>query len=826
MGSVLQDLRFGFRIVFRYPGLAAVALLSLAIGIGANTTIFSVANAVLLRPFPVKEPERLVVLSEINLEKSGRRNPTFAAYREWKERSRAFESMALTRVGSTPATLTGAREAVRVQFGELSADLFPLAGVAPVLGRSFLPEDSKPGYGTTIVLSHDFWQRQYGGDETILGQTVAIEGMPMKIIGVMPPGFWLFPWASRTDAWVTFDPSKFPDSRALIPVGRLKRGATVEQAQAEMETLFRRLAEQQPGAYEGWGIRVEPLQEWSVGRSRNNLYLLLGAVGFVLLIACANVANLLLSRASARQKEIAIRASVGARRLRLIRQLVTESVALALAGGVLGIILALWGIELFVALAPEWFPRISEIGIDTTVLGFTLGVSLLTGVLVGLAPALRASRPDLNESLKEAGGRSAGGSGGRVRGLLVVTEIALALVLLAGAGLMINSFVRLQRVHPGFEPENLLRAEIFLGGSKYWKQLENEIKRVTPEADVFYEQLLARAESLPGVVSASIGGLERMTPNGFRIGGRPIQSPDEQPRALFNEVSPEFFRTMGVPLLKGRVFSERDTEGSPWSAVVSESFARRYFPNEDPIGKVLYVTWSSFSVSATRAEDRPREIVGVVKDVRYWGPINEPPEVIYGSFRQHPWEYPAGSYSYHLWKKLILRTATDPANLAASVQRIVAELDKDEVAFDITTMEERMAGFVAPQRFWMRLFGIFAGLAIFLAVVGIYGVMSFSVNRRTHEIGVRMANGARGRDILRLIVGYGLRLTVAGIAIGVAGSLGLTRLIERYLYEVKPHDPMTLVIVALVLAAVALAATYIPARRAAKIDPMDALRCE
>jgi len=825
MGSLLRDLRYSCRLFLRYPGVTVVALLSLALGIGANTTIFSVLNTVLLRPFPVKEPERLVVLFERNLQQGGGRVPTIATFEEWKKQTQVFEDMGLTGMGGEPATLTGTKEAVRINAESVGTNFFSVVGIAPALGRAFLPEDTPP-YGRAIVLSHGFWQRQYGGDRNIIGQTVAVEGMKMTVIGVMPRGFWLFPWASDTDAWYAENPGTSPDTRWLTPIGRLRPGATLDQAQAELETFFMRLEREQPDVYRGWGIRVESLHEWAVGENRKTLYLLLGAVGFVLLIGCANVANLLLARASARRKEIAVRSSLGAGRLRLIRQLLTESLLLALAGGALGVLIAWWGIDLFIALAPEWFPRTSDITIDATVLGFTLLLSLLTGFIFGLAPAVQASRPDLNESLKEAGGRSTGGSGSRGRSLLVVTEVALALVLLMGAGLMINSFIRLQNVDLGFDPKNILKAEVFLAGPKYWSDIGGDTKRVTPQADLFFQQMLERAERLPGVVSAGIGSLWYMPRRPFRIAGSPPQAPKDQPQASFADVSPGYFRTMGIPLLKGRTLSDRDVAGAPWVVVVSESFARRHFPNEDPLGKLLYLTIRVDAVNRSMEEDRPREIVGVVGDVRYWGPTDEAPLVMYGSYLQHPWDYPGGFYSFHLWTKMMLRTATDPSSLIAAVQRIVAELDKDQVVFDVMTLERMISTYVAPQRFWMQLFGIFGGLALLLALAGIYGVMSYSVERRTHEIGIRMANGAQRRDILKLVVGHGLRLALIGVAIGIGVSLALTRLVAQFLYDVKPTDALTFVVVAIVLTAVALGAAYIPARRAAKVDPMAALRYE
>jgi putative ABC transport system permease protein len=602
---------------------------------------------------------------------------------------------------------------------------------------------------------------------------------------------------------------------------------TIEEAQAEMDTLTRRAEQDNPAMNKGWGARVHSLHEYAVGGYRTILYLLLGAVGFVLLMACANVANLLLARAAARQKEIAVRASLGAGRLRLVRQFLTESVLLAVLGGALGVLVADWGNRIFIALAPNWFARASEVRLDLTVLGFTLALSVATGILFGLVPAVQASRPDLNESLKEAGGRSTVGSRQRGRSLLVISEVALALVLLIGAGLMINSFLRLQNVELGFDTDNVMTAEVLLAGPKYYQLLGGDMKKVTPQGVVFFDDVVQRLKLLPGVESVSIA---HMAPPGFMADRvfRIIGAADgTRPQgAGYSEVSAEFFRTLRIPLLKGRYLTDRDDEGSPWVAVINKAMASRHFPKEEPVGKYLQLTVTGGSAGVTVEEGQPRQIVGVVGDVRQWGPANEPVPTIYTSYRQRVWEYPGGGYTTHLRKHFVIRTASDPMALAGAVQKVVAEVDKDQVVYNLRTLEQVLSEFLGPWRFFMRLFGIFGGLAVLLATVGIYGVMSNAVNRRTHEFGVRMANGAERRDILKLVLLHGLKVTLIGVVIGVAGSLALTRLIAGLLHGVKPTDPVTFTAVAVFLTGIALLAAYIPARRASKVDPMVALRYE
>jgi putative ABC transport system permease protein len=633
---MFNDLRYGIRMLAKSPGFTAVAVVTLAVGIGANTTIFSVVNAILLRPLRLEDPDRLVVLYETNLKQRGRRYPTATSYLEWKKHTQVFEDIGRGEFGAGPATLSGIGRAERIRLSHCTPNFFSMLGAEAFRGRTFLPEDAPVGMGSAaVIISYSLWQRSFEADPNVLGQTVAIEGRKRTVIGVMPPGFSIFPWESNADVWLAHNATGPPQSRWLVPIGRLKPGTTIEQAQAQLNTIAQRLEQVHPEADADWSVGVETLHESAVRGSRGTLYVLLGAVGFVLLIACSNVANLLLARAAARQKEIAVRASLGAGRLRLLRQLLTESILLGLLGGVTGVLLAFWGIRIFLALAPAQIASSLELSIDATVLGFALGISMLTGILFGLAPAFQASKPDLNESLKEAGGRSTGGARHRSRSLLVVSEVALALVLLVGAGLMINSFLRLQRVDLGFNPKNVLTADIFLTGPKYWQHMGRDMKRVTPQGAVFFQQVLERVEALPGVVSASVSHFappRYVRTRSFKIVGRTAPATGQEPRAGYNEVSSGFFRTLELPLLKGRYLNEGDVEASPWVVVINETMARRFFSDEDPIGKHLHLTILGGSSALNVEEDRPRQIVGVVGDVRHFGLGADPYPVMYGSY--------------------------------------------------------------------------------------------------------------------------------------------------------------------------------------------------
>jgi putative ABC transport system permease protein len=826
VSSLRQDLRYAVRSLGQSRGFTLVVLLSLALGIGANTTIFSVINAVLYRPLPFEDPDRLVLVSEYNLQQTGwERSPTLSTLLQWREQARSFERIAgvVWYLEGTNVSSGEGGERVSVQF--VSPGAWSVLGVTPALGRSFTTEDSVRGHRNAII-SHGLWQRRFGGAPDVVGRALRRQGQPSTIIGVMPRGFWVAPWTQEADLWVPIDLGNnelSPDTRWPEAYARLGPGVTLEQAQAEMDVFARRMAETQPGDYEGWGVRVEPLHEAYFQGGGKTLLTLLVAVGFVLLIACANVANLLLARAARREKEIAIRGSLGARRWRLVQQLLTESLLLGLLGGLAGIFVGWAGIRIFLALAPDWFPRAQEIAIDLRVLLFTLAVALLTGLLFGLAPAVRASRPDLAEALKEGARRSTRGPRQRGSRVLAVSEVALAFVLLVGAGLMMNTVIRLEHVDLGYEPDHLLVGEIELLSSKYREMLGNDMKRVTPQAGFFYDQVLEGVEALPGTRSAAL--VSSPWPSPFRIVGAPEPPPDQQPRAGLMEVSSRYFETLGIPLRKGRLLDERDREGAPWVVVVNEAFVRRFSPDVEPLGRSVQVVLGS-GAGVGRDEEQPRTIVGVVGDVRHWGPRADPPPAMYISNRQHPWEYPSGDSRIHLRKSLIVRTASDLLALAPAVREVVTKADRDQLVYDLMTDKQRISSQIGPWRFFARLYGLFAAMAILLALVGVYGVMSYSVDQRSHEFGIRMALGAQRRDVMRQVLSEGLLMSSVGIGVGLAAALGLTRFLASLLFEVKPYDPLTFAAISLVMLLVGLTACCVPARRATTLDPVAALRHE
>jgi putative ABC transport system permease protein len=802
-----QDIRYGLRTMMKNPGFTVVAVIALALGIGANTAIFSVVNTVLLRPLPYKDPDRLVMVWEDASQLGFPHNtPAPANYIDWRDQNQAFEGMsALHRMSFN---LTGVGEPERLDGRRVSANLFSLLGVEPQLGRKFLLEDDTPGKNHVVMLSHTLWQRRFGSDASIIGKSIDLNGESFTVVGVMPSEFQ-FP--SREDElWVpiAFDSAEASrrGSHYLEVLARTRPGVTLEQAQAEMNTIAARLEQQNPQTNAKIGAKVIPLHEDVVGDIKPALLLLLGAVGFVLLVACANVANLLLVRAAVRQKEIALRVALGASRSRLIRQFLTESVLLAVLGGIVGLSLSFIGLLVLKTFIPENISQAKFIAMDARVLLFTAGVSLITGLIFGLAPATQAANFNLNETLKEGGRDSASGNrGNRIRSLLVIAEVAVSLVLLIGAALLINSFLRLRNVDPGFRSDNLLTMRIVLPELKYSDQTRRS---------AFYSELVNRVEALPGVRAAAVTNWIPLVFQGDSVGisieGRTDPTMSQRPNAVTRVISPHYFRAMSIQLLQGRELDERDKADSPGVVVISETMARRFWPGENPIGKRL-------TPGSPQSSDGWLEVIGVVRDVRQFQLSAEPKPQMYLSYRQAEFFAP---------RHLVVSTNVAPLSLAETVRRTVWEIDKDQPVSHILSMDEVVAESISRQRFSMLLLGIFAAVALVLAAVGIYGVMSYSVEQRTHEIGIRMALGAQTRAVIKLAVGRELRLVSIGLAIGLVAALMLTRVMSTLLFGISATDPTTFVVIALVLISVALLASYIPARRATKVDPMIALRYE
>jgi putative ABC transport system permease protein len=804
MRTLWQDLRYGARMLLKNPGFTLVAVLTLALGIGANTAIFSVVNGVLLSALPYPHPEQLAMVWCDNRRQGIRDDITsYPNFVDWRDRNKTFQGMA----GMTSADfhLTGAGEPEEIRAAIVSIDFFQLIGVSPVLGRGFTAEEEQPGRDRIVVMSHGLWQRRFGGDPGMLNKTISLSGIPNIVVGIMPPGFH-FP--ENTDLWRPLAPNEGMRAARggffLPVVGRLKPGVTRAQAQADLDVIANQIEQQYPDMA-GYGVNVVPVLEQSVGPIRRALMILFGAVGFVLLIACANVANLLLARAAVRQREVAVRSALGAHAWRIVRQLLTESMLLAVLGGALGVLLAWWGLRLLVDLSPANIPRLENIRLDGRVLWFTLGLSLLTGLIFGLAPALQTTHLKLSETLKE-GGRTGvgGGRAQRIRGAFIVAEVALTLALLVGAGLLVRSFWRLQQVNPGFKADNLLTLRLTLPRSRYTDGVQ---------AVSFFERLQERLAALPGVVSASAASdimLRRLaTSAGFTIENRP-QDPSELALELpFDRVQPNYFQTMGIQLLKGRAFTPQDARDRPKVAIVNETFVKRYFPNEDPVGK-------RFTFGDARPNAQWITIVGVVRDTKRQG-LDQP-------IRIESWlplaQEPSGSM------EVVLRTRGDPLALSTAVREAVWSLDRDLPIPSIQSMEQILSARVAPRRLNMLLLGMFALVALILAAVGIYGVMSYAVTQRTHEIGIRMALGAQSGDVIGLVLKQGMMLTLAGVVIGLAATFALTRLMASLLFDVSATDPITFVAIAILLTGVALVACWIPARRATKVDPMVALRYE
>ncbi|MGH9339211.1 MAG: ABC transporter permease [Acidobacteriota bacterium] len=805
MQTLWQDLRYGFRMLRKNPGLTAVAVITLALGIGANTAIFSIVNAVVLRPLPYPEADRLVEIfhaySKINLSQASVSPIAFDHYRKEVE---SLEHLAAVTRYRAPENLTEAGNPERVRSAMVSAEFFPALRVSPVLGRTFLAEEDEPGKEHAAVLSFGIWQQRFGGDPGMVGKTIKLDGAAYTVVGILPADFQFL---MEADVWLplAFSAEELRQGNEFLGViGRLKPGISFPQADAEMDSISAEVRARFPFLEDsGWNAYVLPLDEVASGPMRHAVLILLGAVGFVLLIACVNVANLMLSRALARQKEIGIRTALGANRWRLARQLLSESLVLALMGGSLGLLVGYWGIDLLLSIIPSQIPTLIQAGIriDGLVLVFTLLLSVATGLLFGAVPALSSAGIDINESLKEGGRTSMAEDRRRLRPLLTVAEVALALVLLIGAGLMIKSFILILQADTGFDPSNVLTFAISLSENKY---------RNEQQITAFHGEVLENIAGLPGVESVGSGltlPLSQDWQGSFVIQGRDL-NPD--PHAHLVPVSSDYFETMRIPLLKGRLFTEADTNESLPVVIIDEVTARTYWPDEDPIGK--YVSGISDEDS-----ERWREIVGVVKSVKRNSALSEQIKGdVYVPFAQLPLN------SFHF----AVRTSGDPLSLAAAARAQVLEIDPEQPIFDIRTMEQRLDEFVAQPRSTMILLGSFAILALVLAAIGIYGVLSYSISQRTHEIGIRMALGARPNDIMRSIVGRGLKLALIGIALGLAAALGLSRFLSSLLYGVSATDPATFVAVSLLLTGIALLASYIPARRATRVDPKAALRYE
>jgi putative ABC transport system permease protein len=818
---LIQDLRYGARTMLRSPGFTATAVIALALGIGANTAIFSVVNAVLLRPLPFDQPDRLVQVWHTPPPASFPGMHEFAVspanFLDWRAQSRAFEGMSAYGFGRYTFTGTGHPETIRTFAA--TRGLLSILHARPLLGRDFLDGEYEPGHDHEVVVSYGLWRSRFGGDPEIVGQNIELNGQAFTVIGVMPPGFE-FPIASdpndRVQMWKplawTDQERAVRDNHNYGVVARLKDGVSLKQAQAELDAVSNRLALQYPAENKGWGAIAVPLRDDLVGDVRPGLLILLGAVALVLLIACANVANLILSRTLSRRKESAVRAALGATGRRLLQQAFSETLLLAAAGGALGLIFAHYGVILIVKFLAQRLPRSNEITLDGWVLAFTLGVSLLTGFGAGLLSALRMAKADLNETLKQGLGRTAADSGGsRTRNVLVVSEVALSLMLLIGAGLLIRSLWMLRNTNSGFDADHVVTLEVSIPPGKF----------LEPAQQVsYFRSVLDRVRSLPGVQSAGLIDSMPLSDDGSRqpisIEGQPVLAMADQPEVDVRLISPGYLDAMHIALLRGRDISDSDVAGQPDAVLISQSMAKLFWPNQDPLGKRLTLY---FFPGLTRV------VVGVVADVKLYA-LNEirPAPTLYFPLAQ--FTVPKGSGWRSFGMNLAVRTRMDPLSAIAAITGSVREIDSDVPLLNVRTMDDAVSASLSPQHFAMLLLAAFAGLALLLAVVGIYSVMSYSVSRRTHEIGIRVALGASRADLLMLVVRQGLVLALIGSAIGIAGALSLSRLMSSQLYGVSPTDPVTFVGVSVLLTVVALAACYIPARRAMQVDPMVALRYE
>jgi putative ABC transport system permease protein len=812
LDTLLQDLRYGARMLFRTPGFTFVAVLTLALGIGANTAIFSVVNAVLLRSLPYQDPDRLVAASYYRGVAGD--YAWVGDFQAWRDQAKAFEQIAVYRTDA--ADLTGNGEPERLTAGTVSASLFATLGVAPALGRDFTPEDDTDGGAPVVILSDGLWRRRFGGDPQVIGKAITLRGQSLTVIGIMPPGFQ-FP--GEADLWAPLMPvlnrqlSQQPSMGRLNVLARLKPDATPESAKAELSVILERQQHDSPRLYSlVQQVRVVKLGEKFIGDVRRPLLVMFGAVAFVLLIACANVANLLLARSTARQKEMAIRAAVGAGRLRLTKQLLTESLLLSIVGGVAGLLAAKWGVKLLVAMSPSGIARINESDVDGRVFGFTCAIAVLTGLIAGLFPALQALKTDVNETLKAQSAARSGQDGMR-RALpaLMIAELAMALILLVGAGLMIKSFIRLLDVPKGFNPDGLWTLLLRPSYDKY--------PQGSPQRIAYYQEALARVQALPGVQSACLTSFLPLTGPTVRmilqIEGRPPFEQGKAPIVEANHISPEYFRTMGIPMRAGRPFSAQDGAEASKVVIINETLARHFFANENPIGRRLF------------SAPNQKTIVGVVGDTHHLGLDQDIRPEVYLPYVQHPTDM--------MSLRLVARAASgqnnptslaSSSNLAGAIRKQAQAIEPNEPVSQVVTMNEHLSDSIAQRRFQMLLLGVFATVALVIAAVGIYGVISYAVSQQMREIGIRMALGAQTSDVLRMVILRGMSLALIGVALGMAVALALTRVMKNLLFNVSATDPATFAGVALLLLVVALIASYIPARRATKVDPMVVLKCE
>jgi putative ABC transport system permease protein len=810
MDTFFKDVRYGWRNLTNHPGFTAIVIVTLALGIGASTAIFSVVNSVVLRRLPYPNSDRIVAIQELNRE--GRPGQvTGPNFLDWRAQNTVFEHLAA--IKRTNVNLTVADQAERIDLAQTSANFFDVFGVGPQYGRLFVAGDEQAGHAPVVVLSDALWRRRFGADPAVVGRQVSLDGSSYTVIGVTPAGFQ---YPNKTEAWLPplklapeLSPNIEPTQRRgmgyLYAVALLKPGITVAQAHGEMETITARLRQQYPEANNRRFNRVVALQNHLLGDSEKMLWLLFGAVLFVLLIACANVANLLLASAASRSKEMAIRAALGASRLRVMRQLFTESAILALAGGALGLLLASYGVTAITKLLPQNFPRLNEVGMDWRVFGFTLGASLLTGFVFGFAPALHLSRVDVHDAMKDTSRGTTGARHTRFRQALIVVEVALSVVLLVGAGLLFRSFLRLQAVDAGFTPEQVLTAQLSPAGPQF--QNEQEVTN-------FYEQVLERTQAIPGVQSAGVINtlpLSLGPTTGFRVEGRPIVSIDKWQTLNYRSVSPEYFRTMSIPILKGRAFTAQDDSSAPNRIMINQAVAQRDFPNEDPVGKRV-----AFRNPEPNVEPDWFEIIGVTANVRSIELREEAqPELYFTSKQSTFWQM-----------AIVVRSTVEPESVAAALRQAVAEVDPTVPVSEVKTMEHIVSESVTQPRFNLFLLGMFSTIALLLSVAGIYGVTAYTVTQRTHELGIRMALGAQIGDVLRMILGQGMAVIGIGVVIGLAAAFGLMRLMKSLLFGVTATDPLTFVGITAVLIAAGLLACYIPARRATKVDPLEALRYE